>query len=99
MRQASRVMILRLKRSGISLRKIGMKSPRPVFTASRQLPPINRELLRNMPGIDHNYIIIILVNSIHIDHNYIGKFDLGENREADRYFHQRLYRIHIMHFL
>lgn len=46
---ASRLRIFLLNKRGISLRKIGVKSPLPLLTASRQLPPINRELLLNIP--------------------------------------------------
>ena len=41
--------ILRLNRSGISLRKIGTVSARPSAIARRQLAPINKDLDRNMP--------------------------------------------------
>ena len=56
MRAASRLRILRRKRRGISLRKMGMKSPRPSFTARLAFPPINNELLRNIPEIQVNSV-------------------------------------------
>ena len=49
MRAASRFRMFRRKSSGISLRNIGVKSPRPSFTARLAFPPINNELLRNIP--------------------------------------------------
>lgn len=51
-RATSRSMILRWKRRGISLRKIGVKSARPSFTASRQFAPVNKELLLKIPTMD-----------------------------------------------
>lgn len=35
--------------SGVSLRKIGVQSARPSFTALRQLAPMKREFDRNIP--------------------------------------------------
>ena len=51
-RATSRSMILRWKRRGISLKKIGVKSARPSFTASRQFAPVNKELLLKIPTMD-----------------------------------------------
>ena len=48
-RAASRFRMFRRKSSGISLRNIGVKSPRPSFTASLALSPIKKELLLNIP--------------------------------------------------
>ena len=51
-RATSRSMIFRWKRRGISLKKIGVKSARPSFTASRQFAPVNKELLLKIPAMD-----------------------------------------------
>ena len=48
-RAMSSCQILRRNRFGISLRNTGVKSALPAFTASRQLAPMKRELLRKMP--------------------------------------------------
>lgn len=48
-RATSRSIIFRWKRRGISLKKMGVKSARPSFTAFRQLEPVNKELLLKIP--------------------------------------------------
>lgn len=47
--QTSGLMILRVKRSGISERKMGMTSERPSATALRTLPAMKNEHERNIP--------------------------------------------------
>ena len=54
-RATSKSIIFRWKSSGISLKKIGVKSARPSFTAFRQLPPMNRELLLKIPTTVTNF--------------------------------------------
>ena len=46
----SRLKIFRRNRFGISLRKMGVKSARPAFTAARTLPPMNSEFERKIPA-------------------------------------------------
>lgn len=54
-RATSKSIIFRWKSSGISLKKMGVKSARPSFTAFRQLPPMNRELLLKIPTTVTNF--------------------------------------------
>jgi len=46
---ASRGTIPRRNSNGVSPRKMGVKSPRPSFTALRALPPMNNEFDRKIP--------------------------------------------------
>ena len=48
-RATSKSIIFRWKSSGISLKKMGVKSARPSFTAFLQLAPMNKELLLKIP--------------------------------------------------
>ncbi len=52
-----------LNSSGISERKIGTKSARPALTASRQLAPMKKELLRKMPAknVENTFELFILM--------------------------------------
>ena len=54
-RATSKSIIFRWKSNGISLKKMGVKSARPSFTAFRQLPPMNRELLLKIPTTVTNF--------------------------------------------
>ena len=61
-RATSKSIIFRWKRSGISLKKMGVKSARPSLTAFRQFDPINKELLLKIPKKFNKHISITGVN-------------------------------------